>query len=123
MKPIRIQRKRTKGWRMPENTVYVGRGSKWGNPYSVYKLKKTSSRYNRGKWCVLYSAGRLGCDIYWFDDRATAINKAIEEFKEKRLPYLKQFISDLKGKNLSCWCKLSDPCHSDVLLELANPEE
>ena len=29
----RIQRKRIKGWRMPENTVYVGRGSKWGNPH------------------------------------------------------------------------------------------
>lgn len=35
MKPKRIQRKRTKGWRMPENTVYVGRGSKWGNPCKV----------------------------------------------------------------------------------------
>ena len=32
--PIRIQRKRTKGWKMPPNTVYVGRGSRWGNPYS-----------------------------------------------------------------------------------------
>lgn len=29
----RIQRRRTKGWRMPEGAVYVGRGSKWGNPY------------------------------------------------------------------------------------------
>lgn len=28
----RIQRKRTKGWKMPPKTVYVGRGSKWGNP-------------------------------------------------------------------------------------------
>lgn len=33
--PKRIQRKRTKGWRMPEGAVYVGRGSKWGNPYVV----------------------------------------------------------------------------------------
>lgn len=32
-KPKRIQRKRTKGWRMPPNTIYVGRPSKWGNPY------------------------------------------------------------------------------------------
>ena len=23
--PVRVQRQRTKGWRMPENTVYVGR--------------------------------------------------------------------------------------------------
>lgn len=34
MKPQRIQRKRTKGWKMPPNTVYVGRGSKWGNPFT-----------------------------------------------------------------------------------------
>jgi hypothetical protein len=34
-KPIRIQRSRKKGWRMPENTVYVGRPTKWGNPYPV----------------------------------------------------------------------------------------
>lgn len=30
--PKRIQRKRTKGLRMPDNAVYVGRGSKWGEP-------------------------------------------------------------------------------------------
>ena len=33
MDPIRIQRKRTKGWQMPPNTVYVGRPTKWGNPF------------------------------------------------------------------------------------------
>ena len=33
--PKRIQRKRTKGWRMPPGVVYVGRGSKWGNPFKV----------------------------------------------------------------------------------------
>ena len=35
MKLKRIQRKRTKGWKMPANTVYVGRPTKWGNPYIV----------------------------------------------------------------------------------------
>ena len=33
--PKRIQRKRTAGWKMPENTIYVGRPSKWGNPFEV----------------------------------------------------------------------------------------
>lgn len=33
--PQRIQRKRTKGWRMPEGAVYVGRPTKWGNPFTV----------------------------------------------------------------------------------------
>ena len=35
MTPVRIQRKRTRGWRAPANTVYVGRGSRWGNPYKI----------------------------------------------------------------------------------------
>jgi hypothetical protein len=29
-------------------------------------------------------------------------------------------IESLKGKNLSCWCKVGEPCHGDVLLEIAN---
>jgi len=33
--PNRIQRKRNKGWRMPEGAVYVGRPSEWGNPYNT----------------------------------------------------------------------------------------
>lgn len=43
--PIRIQRKRTKGWRMPENTVYVGRPTKWGNPHNI-------SIYNDREKCI-----------------------------------------------------------------------
>jgi hypothetical protein len=26
----------------------------------------------------------------------------------------------LKGKDLACWCQLDQPCHADVLLEIAN---
>lgn len=33
--PKRIQRKRTKGWRMPPGAVYVGRPSRWGNPFPL----------------------------------------------------------------------------------------
>jgi hypothetical protein len=35
VKPKRIQLRRTKGWRMPENTVKVDRSTKWGNPFIV----------------------------------------------------------------------------------------
>ncbi|MBT3185663.1 MAG: DUF4326 domain-containing protein [Nitrospina sp.] len=35
MEPKRIQRKRAKGWRKPDNTVIVDRASRWGNPYKV----------------------------------------------------------------------------------------
>src|SRR5262245_4751706 len=33
--PKRIQRRRTKGWRIPPNTVCIGRPGKWGNPFKV----------------------------------------------------------------------------------------
>ena len=36
MTPIRIQRKRSKGWRMPPNTVSCCRPVPWGNPFRVY---------------------------------------------------------------------------------------
>ena len=33
--PLRIQRKRTKGWKMPGGAVYAGRPTKWGNPFVI----------------------------------------------------------------------------------------
>lgn len=91
-KPIRIQRKRVKGWRMPENTVYVGRGSKWGNPYRI---------------------GAFGPD-----GKPMSAVKAIRRFAEE--VSRRGNVSELRGKNLACWCGLDQPCHADVLLELAN---
>ncbi len=67
MMPCRIQRRRTKGWRMPANTVYVGRPTKWGNPYTraamvdfqiwVINNRRADLHELRGKnlacWCPL----------------------------------------------------------------------
>lgn len=92
-KPIRIQRKRTKGWRMPPNTVYVGRPTKWGNPYKIGDL--------------------FGPD---YTDRISAFGaKHLFITYALRLPH-----QELRGKNLACWCALDQPCHADVLLEIAN---
>jgi hypothetical protein len=33
--PARIQRRRSQGWRQPINAIYVGRPTRWGNPYKV----------------------------------------------------------------------------------------
>ena len=84
--PRRVQRKRTKGWRMPANTLYVGRPSRWGNPFDV-------ESYGRERSMVLY--------------------------RNNVLPRLD--LTELRGKNLACWCSLDDePCHADILLEAAN---
>jgi len=93
-KPYRVRRSRSKGWRMPENTAYVGRPTKWGNPFHVF------NKYNPDDW-------EIAVDMYrdW-------LNLMIA--KGELDP------SELKGKNLACWCNLDQPCHADVLLELAN---
>lgn len=90
--PERIQLRRTKGWRMPPNTVKVSRPGKWGNPYTVaeYGRELAVRNYRR----------RLDC---------LRVIGALD-------------LSELRGKNLACWCKLGEPCHADVLLELANAE-
>lgn len=33
--PVRVQRRRTAGWRMPEGAIYVGRPGRWGNPFRL----------------------------------------------------------------------------------------
>lgn len=36
---------------------------------------------------------------------------------------VEQIRQELAGKDLACWCPLDEPCHADVLLELANATE
>ena len=51
--PRRIQRKRTKNWKMPKNAVYVGRPGKWGNPF--FRLKeKPDMAVDRGFVVAVY---------------------------------------------------------------------
>ncbi|MDJ0321675.1 DUF4326 domain-containing protein [Pseudarthrobacter sp. PS3-L1] len=111
--PVRVQRKRTKGWRMPENTVYVGRGSKWGNPYKV------------GAWSAYWSGPGFRSPsrptpIPRMDaEEVTGIYRNMVRancaaFNRDEVP------TELAGKNLACWCPLDQPCHADVLLEIAN---
>ena len=100
----RIQRKRTKGWRMPENTVSVARRSMWGNPYvvgAVYPDQGINKPLTAAEAVAHYSEWVLG------ETFGAVVVRA-----EIRLA--------LRGKNLACWCPLGSPCHADVLLEVAN---
>lgn len=113
MTPQRIQLSRTKGWRKPPNTVVVSRPSKWGNPFRVA---------NDGGW-VAYGWGRVWCG---FDSRAEATECAIEKYRSVATRWQSFGLpnpAELTGKNLACWCPLDQPCHADVLLELANRED
>lgn len=73
---------------MPQNAVYVGRGSRWGNPF------------------------RIGVD----GDRIVVIKK-YEYWLDEKLKANPKFLESLHGKDLACWCPLDLPCHADVLLQ------
>ena len=123
--PHRVQLRRTKGWRKPDNTVVVARPTKWGNPFHVAAKADTC-----GMWSVYFQrppdADRYWCDE--FDSHSEAVAAAVEFYREWATEgtdhYLRVLVyaEALRGKNLACWCPLDSPCHADVLLELANRE-
>ena len=107
--PVGIQRKRTKGWRMPPNTAYVGRPTVFGNHFDKGSNRKRSVQlyrhFIRRRWLELRNAGCTMVDIV----KLQAAHKGLMDH-----------IGELRGKNLACWCPLDQPCHRDVLLEIAN---
>ena len=104
--PKRIQLRRLKGWRLPENTVVVSRPTKWGNPFVVGQdipmIPGRKVKDRRHAWRLFQSFAPQ-------NDALVAAARA-----------------ELKGKNLACWCPKDDPyedvCHAAVLLQLANSE-
>ena len=116
--PVRVQRKRTKGFKLPNNTVCVNRGTKWGNPFKV-----GDSLLNLP--VVVHNRIR-------FTDEESEFGLITNEIAKKAYTiYLHHHchgqsimssIDELKGKNLACFCSLNEPCHADVLLQFANQD-
>lgn len=107
--PVRVQLKRTKGWRMPPNTVKVDRSTKWGNPFVVGET---------------YPIVEEGCSEPIGQSKIESVADAVYAFRPWCDEYMAQWgdLEPLRGKNLACWCALDVPCHADVLLELANAD-
>lgn len=124
--PIRIQRKRTKGWKMPPNTVYVGRPGRWGNPFSGSALAQLAAVFFGGRGDVPYDRARglVGLYAHWLNGFPNGIPMLLAVLINKRLPLPPTIgeIAELRGKNLACFCPLDQPCHADVLLDLANAD-
>ena len=115
--PERIQLRRTKGWKMPPNTVRVARPSRFGNPFRVgLKLKP----------CGCRSAGECTHNAFRCETPAEAV-EAYRNWLNTIMACgngrMRKDIESLRGKNLACWCPIGSPCHADVLLELANNPE
>lgn len=110
----RIQRKRTAGWRAPAGAVYVGRGTRWGNPARVVFRKDT------GGWHVEHDHG-AGVGTWPTAAEARRFAVAVYEHHLDTHPYLAKAVrEELAGRDLLCWCPIDQPCHADVLLDLAN---
>lgn len=99
--PLRVQLKRTQGWRMPAGTVKVDRTTKWGNPYKFGHAERRGHKNT----VILSQEGLVA---------------AFRRYCERCLELDSQYFEPLRGKHLACWCPLDQPCHADVLLELAN---
>lgn len=81
---------------IPKDAVYVGRPSKWGNPFVIGidgTREEVITKYKK-----------------WLEEIALADYAAYGTVAIK---------TELKGKDLVCWCA-PEACHADVLLELAN---
>jgi uncharacterized protein DUF4326 len=90
-KPKRIQSRRTKGWRMPAGAIYVGRPSRYGNPFKV-------GRDGDAQQCVA---------LY----REWVVGKSFDELRGHDLACWCRLV-DKDGNPV--------PSHADVLLELVN---
>lgn len=121
--PVRIQRKRTKGYKMPEGAVYVGRPTKWGNPF--YHVQRFVS-LDASLRC--YAMAVKG---YWDPSEISDVpdgpfqiaHRDWQEFGRRfksGFGPAEEIKEALRGKDLACWCPLDQPCHADVLLEIAN---
>lgn len=125
--PKRIQRQRTKGWRMPEGAVYVGRPSLWGNPWRPRDFIEWPGvrRADRAEAAVrmyrkeLTHWGLMSEYAYYVSgDLWEQVDAEIAASGARNMEEYAAIV--LRGRDLACWCPLDKPCHADVLLELAN---
>jgi hypothetical protein len=118
-RPVRIHRSRKKGSRLTSPNglpvVCVSRPSIFGNPWTVADLQKTRL------FAVGMEAGVCVVEFRrWLTNPIDCTRH--NALKERRKAIL-DALPSLRGKNLACWCPIGNPCHADVLLELANGDE
>jgi len=113
--PQRIQRKRTKGWKMPPNTINVCRPGRFGNPFDIETAIESG-------FATAETAQQFVVDCFrdWLGPSQSGRDWWQGPESDKRRAGIMEGLSFLRGKNLACFCHLDKPCHAAVLLELAN---
>jgi hypothetical protein len=137
--PARVQRTRIKGQPgMPPGALYVGRGSKWGNPYRLGDTQVRMPGIDGSEW---QHEGRLGKTSgerhgFWHPDGTITSHLVLDATPEQVVELYRRWLAkhpahaaaareELAGLDLACWCPLPEPgqpdhCHGAVLLRLAN---
>lgn len=111
----RIQMSRRKGFRKPPEAVYVGRPSKWGNPFRAVRAGR--------RWHVV-GPGLCGrCPSFSTENGAKEHAVTCYSVWARKSGIGIQAREQLAGKTLACWCALDQPCHADVLALLAVGEK
>ena len=131
--PIRITRRQTPGWRTPLCTCgcgqparYVGRPSRWGNPYRVVSQRDAVDGVRvHFVEDAFGTVASFGPEHGRFDDPLyLAREEAVLQYRATYNPErLAEFAGELRGHDLSCWCPEGSPCHADTLIELINRGE
>lgn len=106
----RIQRKRTKGSKLPAGTVCVTRPGRWGNPFRVADGYTAEEAVWWFRECLL--AALAGRPLPTGPRGELSLREAFAKMA-RNLHYL-------AGHDLACFCPVGSPCHGDVLLELAS---
>jgi len=99
-RPVRVKRSTGKH----PNVVDVGPGSKWNNPIKKGDVDALVSSEPDIAAAVQKGGWKAGAVILYRD---YLLETGLDP-------------TELQGKDLSCTCELAEPCHADVLLELAN---
>ena len=124
--PKRVQRCRTAGMPgMPKGAKYVGRPTRWGNPFRIYHGHSSIGP----EWSVARETWRhipaSEC-VYGYVTSSDLNAEAAVELYQTLIDVrardegdrLREWLAPLAGWDLACWCPLDQPCHVDVLLKV-----
>lgn len=110
--PRRVMRSRRRGSQLPPRTIYVGRPTKWGNPFATRDRGHAKAVILHKRWL----AGDIGALTLEGMGFSPAEIDALDRLRCRVLTDLHQ----LAGHNLACWCpENSDWCHAETLLALS----
>ncbi len=86
---------------MPEGAVYVGRPTRWGNPFPIIEHPTLSQVQARASAVYNFEAALYGREGMHMGVTVDDVRRELAD-----------------AKYLVCWCHLSLPCHVDIYLKI-----